>query len=166
MINKLVIIISIVLLILLTLIIIGKKEIKTSIDIEASPEEVWKILVYFEEYENWNPFIKSVEGNFSVGNKVKIRAGDMRFSPKVLVFEENKEIRWLGKLLVTGIFNGEHSFKLIDNSDGSTTFEHEEKFTGILVGLAAKKLEKDTKSGFEAMNLKLKQLAEANRNIK
>ncbi len=58
----------------------------------------------------------------------------------VLSFEPNKELRWLGHLLVTGLFDGEHRFELIDNGNGTTTFRHSETFNGILVPLFKKLL--------------------------
>jgi len=145
---------------LFTFNIMAQKEIKTSIDISASPETVWNVLTNFSEYENWNPFLKSVEGDFYVGNKVKINAGGMKFKPKVLVYNRNQEIRWIGNFLVKGLFDGEHSFVIIDNGDGTSTFKQEEKFSGILVGLFKKKLDSETKPGFEEMNKKLKELSE------
>ncbi|RNC87869.1 MAG: SRPBCC domain-containing protein [Winogradskyella sp.] len=144
----------------LTMTIMAQKEIKTSIDISASPQVIWNVLTNFTEYEKWNPFLKSVEGDFKVGEKVKINAGGMKFRPKVLAYNENKEIRWLGKFIFKGLFDGEHKFIIIDNGDGTSTFKQEEKFSGILVGLFKKKLETETKSGFEEMNKKLKELAE------
>ncbi|MBL7817918.1 MAG: SRPBCC domain-containing protein [Saprospiraceae bacterium] len=116
----------------------AKKEIKTAIDIAASPEAIWSVLTHFSEYKNWNPFIKLVEGDFRVGNRVKINAGGMVFRPEVLVFNPNKEIVWLGKLLFTGLFDGEHRFTIIDNGNGECTFKHEERFNGLLVGLFSK----------------------------
>ncbi len=59
------------------------------------------------------------------------------------------------------IFDGEHSFVIEDNQDGTITFKHEEIFNGLLVGPFSKKLDRDTKAGFETMNQKLKELAEA-----
>ncbi len=138
----------------------AKKEIKTAIKISATPEMIWKVLTDFEQYPDWNKFLSSVEGNFKVGNQVKIIAGGMKFKPKVLVFEEKKEIRWLGKLLVSGLFDGEHIFRIIDHRDGTCTFQQEENFSGILVGLFAKQLDEDTKNGFIQMNEKLKELCE------
>lgn len=116
---------------------------------------------YFEAYPNWNPFISSAEGRLEVGTHLSINAGGMNFKPEVLVCNINKELRWIGKLLFKGIFDGEHIFKIIDNKDGSVSFLQEEKFNGVLVGMFSKKLETDTKPGFEAMNLRLKELAEA-----
>ncbi|MFK7905333.1 MAG: SRPBCC family protein [Chitinophagales bacterium] len=138
----------------------AQKEIKTAIQISASPKRVWEVFTNFEDYGNWNPFILSIEGNVKMGERIKINAGGMRFKPEVLAFEENKELRWKGKFLFEGIFDGEHIFLIEDNKDGTVTFKQEEKFSGILVGLFAKKLDTETKEGFKQMNRKLKELAE------
>lgn len=140
-------------------------EIKTTIVINASPEQVWEKLTNFEEYPNWNPFIKSIKGKVAVGSTITVRieppeAKGMTFKPKVLVYETNKEIRWLGHLLFPGLFDGEHKLELIDNKNGTTTFEQSEKFSGILVFLFQKMLDKNTKNGFILMNQKLKEQAE------
>lgn len=141
------------------------KEIKTEILINATPEKVWAILTDFKNYPNWNPFIKSIQGDVKPGNKIAARieppgAKGMDFKPKVLTFETNKELRWLGHLLFAGLFDGAHKFELIDNGNGTTTFRQSEKFTGILVPLFKKQLDINTRKGFEEMNKKLKELAE------
>lgn len=135
-------------------------EIKTATTISSTPSRVWKILTDFEKYPDWNPFITSLEGNPSVGNTIRIRAGGMDFKPEVLVYEVNQELRWVGKLLFKGLFDGEHSFHITDNGDGTVTFQQNERFTGALVALFKGKLGTDTKSDFEQMNLRLKELAE------
>ena len=58
------------------------------------------------------------------------------------------------------MFDGTHRFYIHDNGDGTTTFEQSENFSGILVRLFAKRLDKDTKKSFEQMNIELKQVAE------
>lgn len=141
------------------------KEIKTEILINATPAKVWSLLTNFENYPNWNPFIKSLKGDVKVGNKITVRieppeARGMTFKPKILCYEPNAELRWLGHLLFAGLFDGEHSFELINNENGTTTFKQSEKFNGILVPLFAKQLENNTRKGFEEMNEKLKELAE------
>ena len=140
----------------------AKKIIQTEILINASPEKVWSILTNFEEYPSWNPFVLSLTGEMVVGQKIKIVLPDMSFNPTLLVYNENKEMRWIGKLLFKGVFDGEHSFVIIDNENGTVTFKHEEIFSGMLVGPFSKKLDRDTKPGFQAMNEKLKDLAEMN----
>ncbi|GHU88599.1 hypothetical protein FACS1894155_03800 [Bacteroidia bacterium] len=139
------------------------KEIKSEIVINVPPEKVWAVLTDFGKYPEWNPFITSLKGEVEVGNKIEVRieppkGTGMTFKPKVLEKIENKKIRWLGSLLFKGLFDGEHCFELIDNGDGTTTFVQSEKFRGILVWTFGTK---KTKNGFEAMNLKLKELAES-----
>ena len=138
------------------------RQIKTSITISASTEKVWKILTDFESYHEWNSFIKSVTGELKVGNRIKIKLQGMTFNPVILTLKENRELKWLGHLWFNGIFEGEHQFKLTDNGNGTTNFEQSENFSGILVKLFEKSLDKNTKSGFERMNEELKLRVEKN----
>lgn len=139
--------------------------ISTQVNINASSEKVWALLTNFKNYPNWNPFIKSIEGEIALGKQFKaiIHAPNnkpMKFSPTVLSFDPNKEFKWIGHLFIKGLFDGEHRFQLIENKDGSTTLIQSEKFTGMLVPLFKSMLEKDTLLGFQLMNEKLKELCE------
>src|SRR5690242_3329618 len=112
-------------------------EITTRININASVNHVWQVLTDFTHYAEWNPFITSITGSAQVGNKINVRlvlpgSKGMNMTPRVTVFNPNKEFRWLGHLLFKGIFDGEHRFELQDNGDGTTTFIQSEKFRGIL----------------------------------
>jgi len=140
------------------------KEIQAQIDITASAETVWNVLMDFEQYPGWNPFIKSIQGEQKVGSQITVflqPPGDkgMTFKPKVTVVNPKKEFRWLGKLWGGFFFDGEHYFLLQDMGNGSTRFVHGEKFTGILVGIMSSML-KNTRNGFEAMNKALKEKSE------
>ena len=137
-------------------------EINTEIKINATAETVWKVLTDFEAYPHWNPFIKSITGTPKIDKKIKVTFQSMTFTPKVLVFDKNKEFRWLGKLWIKNLFDGEHIFKIKDHQDGSVTLEHNERFSGILVPMFKKKLLSETKINFQKMNRKLKQVVEAN----
>ena len=138
------------------------KNIQTEILILADTTKVWDVLMNFDNYPKWNPFITSISGEPKLGSRLTVSikppgGKGMTFKPRVLAFEINKELRWLGHLLFTGFFDGEHKFELIDNGNGTTTFKQSEKFKGIFVGLL--NLE-NTQKGFEAMNEKLKEMAE------
>lgn len=141
------------------------KEIRTEIRIQATPQQVWSILTNFSDYPQWNPFIKSITGTPAIGKTITARieppeAKGMTFTPVVLAYSPNKEFRWKGKLLIKGLFDGEHIFELLDNGDGSITFIQREEFHGILVPLFKKMLDVNTLNGFKLMNQKLKELAE------
>ena len=135
-------------------------EIKTSIVINATPKKIWQVLTDFSAYPFWNPFIKSITGNVKMGEKIKVEFEKMTFKPKVLKYTKNQEFEWLGHLLFSGLFDGKHRFLLIDNGDGTTTFQHSESFKGILVPLFKKKLNTEFKPQFEEMNMALKVLVE------
>jgi hypothetical protein len=143
--------------------------ISTTITIQASAEQVWTVLTDFESYPTWNPFIKLIEGDIQVGHtfKAMIHAPNnkpMVFKPRVLVFTKSKEFKWLGHLWFKGLFDGEHRFQLLENSDGSTALIQSEQFTGLLVPLFKSMLKKDTLEGFRLMNEALKKRVEAAAN--
>lgn len=142
------------------------KQIRTEILIKASPEMVWSALTDFSNYKTWNPFIKSIQGQVVVGQKITVilhppEGSRMTFKPTVLALNRNKEFRWLGHLLFKGLFDGEHKFELIDNNDGATIFIQSETFKGILVPLFSKMLDINTTNGFKLMNEKLKMMVES-----
>lgn len=141
------------------------RELRTHIEIEATPDRVWEILTDFAAYPEWNPFIQTIEGDAAPGSNLEVRIEPpggraMNFKPTVLEVAPRQELRWLGRVLVPGLFDGEHSLRIepIDNS--RVRFIQAERFTGILVPLFGKGLEK-TQHGFTAMNEALKRRAEA-----
>jgi hypothetical protein len=137
------------------------KLIYSEIIIKASPERVWKEFTDFESYASWNPFIKSLKGLPVVGNKIEVLLAPpgkkgMTFKPTVLAFDSVQQLRWIGKLIIKGIFDGEHVFLIKDNKDGTTTFMQFERFRGILIPFMAKVLDGNTLNGFKQMNEALK----------
>ncbi len=86
------------------------KEIHTEIVVDASAERVRSMLTNFENYPNWNPFIKSIRGEAALHKKLVVsilppKGSGMTFKPTVVKFERNKEFRWKGKLIMKGIFD-------------------------------------------------------------
>jgi len=141
------------------------KTIETPVHIEARPKEVWETLMHFEQYPQWNPFVKKIEGVPMEGSQLKIDlkppgGQGMSFAPLVLRCKENEEFRWRGKLGIKGIFDGEHYLILRAMKDGSTSLTHGEQFSGILVPLFSGMIT-NTKKGFIAMNQALKRRCEA-----
>lgn len=130
--------------------------IETQIKINATAEAVWSVFADFENYPEWNPFIKSLTGEVAARKQIAIALPGITFKPTVLKFLKNSELRWLGKLFFKGLFDGEHYFILQENDDSSTTFIHGESFSGLLVNLFKNKLTTETKPGFEEMNRALK----------
>ncbi len=140
------------------------KNIQTDIIVNKDISVVWDVLMDFERYPSWNPFITSISGQQQVGEKLTVsikppNGNGMTFKPQVLVVEPNKEFRWKGKLGIKGIFDGEHYFILERIDQNQTKLTHGEKFSGMLVLLLGKMLEK-TKEGFQLMNEAIKKESE------
>ncbi len=142
------------------------KQISTTIEISAPPAEVWKILTTFPALPEWNPFMRSAEGEKVVGERLKIylkppKGLGMTIKPTVLKADEDSEFRWLGHLGVSGLFDGEHYFTIEALDGGKVRFTQGEIFTGLLVPLMGLLgVFKNTILGFEEMNSALKQRAE------
>lgn len=142
------------------------KLVYSDIIINATPDKVWKVFTDFTAYPGWNPFVKSFKGQPQQGGNIEVLlqlpgSKPMTFKPTVLQYEENKELRWIGKLFIPYLFDGEHTFTLTDNGDGTTTFQQYENFRGILIPFMKKMLEVNTLNGFRLMNEALKARVEA-----
>jgi hypothetical protein len=141
------------------------RHIHTEILIQASPQRVWSVLTDFAAYPDWNPFIVSLAGKPEWGERlaVHIRTQDgkgHRFRPVVLQATAPTRLRWLGRVGVPGLFDGEHDFELQPEAGGTRLLQRE-SFQGFLVPLLWRTVGPATRAGFEAMNTALKARAEA-----
>jgi hypothetical protein len=141
------------------------KELYTEIEIDAPAAKVWDILANFDQYGDWNPFIKSISGDMSEGSQLRVTiqpvgGKPMHFRPTAIRIQIHQEFRWLGHLFVPGLFDGEHYFQIEEVSENTVRFVQGEQFRGILVPLLWGSMESGTTAGFKAMNAALKQKAE------
>src|SRR5688572_5853333 len=114
--------------------------LQAAIEIDAPAVQVWQILTSFAAYAEWNPFIKEARGDVRPGASLQVRiqppgSGALTFRPTVRRARPNRELSWLGRLLVPGLLDGEHSFELEPLDYGRTRFVQRETFTGLLVPL-------------------------------
>lgn len=140
-------------------------ELRTEIEIEAPPQRVWDVLLDFQRYPEWNPFITAVEGEWTVGSRPSLvlslpESGEMRIRPTVLRNETARELRWRGVIGVAFLFSGEHFFSLEETSEGRTRLVHGEDFGGFLLRFLNGKLT-ETARAFVFMNHALKKRAES-----
>jgi hypothetical protein len=76
--------------------------------IDAPAERVWAVVTDFAAYPEWNPFIRRISGELREGTRLEVRIEPpggraLTFKPTVRVVEANRELRWLGRLLLPGI---------------------------------------------------------------
>jgi hypothetical protein len=130
--------------------------VTSTIDLDASSEEVWRVLTDTGAHADWNPFITELRGSLEVGSRIDVRiappgARPMSFHPTVTEVQPARRLAWLGHLLFPGLFDGAHSFTLEPLPDGRTRLVQSETFRGVLVRFSGRLLH-DTEAGFTAMN--------------
>ena len=133
--------------------------LEASIEIQATPQQVWAVLTDTAAYPDWNPFIISSSGKIQAGatltNVMHDATGNTTFTPTVLVAEPGHELRWVGRFPPGGIFTGEHTFTITQVRPGVVLLTQREDFTGVAVPFYEHWLHADTLPMFKAMNAAL-----------
>jgi hypothetical protein len=141
-------------------------ELRTETEIDSPVDRVWHVLMDFNAYPEWNPFLRRIDGKAEVGSRLDVEIGasgtrGMRFRPTVMSVVPNREFRWLGKVGIRGLFDGEHIFELAPMGSQSTRFVQRERFRGIFLPFLARRLEREVRRGFDEMNRALRERATA-----
>lgn len=142
------------------------KELRTEIEIRASPEKVWKIMTDLDKYPEWHPYATAV-GKVVVGEKVDLALKPATPAAKGMVLhcivtkaEANHEFRWKYFVGAAMLFSGEHTFTIEPIDANHVRFIDREVFNGLLVPLQAKDIDTNSKDSFIAMDNALKARAE------
>jgi hypothetical protein len=141
------------------------KEVRSEIEINSYPESVWRILIDFAAYDQWNPFINKIIGPPTEGSKIDIHietpsGKNRKYSPRVTKVEEGRELRWFGKSSLPGFLNAEHIFTIEELQPERVRFIQRELFDGLLTRVFGKGVDTDIRQGFQDMNDALKKRAE------
>ena len=141
------------------------KQLQAEIEVQASAERVWEVLTDFAAYPEWNPFIVKASGEPVPGARLELhmRLAGRRpttLRPEVLDADPGRTLRWLGRLLVPGLFDGEHRFTIQPTGPGRVRVTQHEVFRGVLTPLVLAMIAKPTLESFHRMNDALKARAE------
>jgi hypothetical protein len=131
------------------------KKISTQKDIDATPDEVWEVLMDFPSHARWDPMVNAISGQPEVGSRLEVKIAMkngrvMKFRPEVVEYEPGRRFAWHGKLGIRGLFDGLHRFE-VEPSGNATKLIHSEEFRGILPPLLGSLL-RDTHNIMAEMN--------------
>ena len=141
-------------------------EISTTIEIAATPENVWAVLTDLASYSQWHPMYKAATGQLAAGSTLTITSTHptsgrpMTAKVKVLSAEPDTELRWASKML--GLPISERTFRLSPTADG-TSLEQAGTYRGIGRShsrVTAKTIDR-IQDSYTAINQAIKQQAEA-----
>ncbi len=141
-------------------------EVTTSIEIAATPENVWAVLSDLAAYPQWHPVFLSVTGQLAVGTTLTITTTHptsgrtITGKVKVRTVEPDRELRWVSKL--AGMTISERVFTLSPDAAG-TVLEQSQTYRG-LGGQRGGRLTTTAltraQAAFEAINQAIKKQAE------
>jgi len=139
------------------------RHIQTSIDLDASPAQIWEVLVDLKSYAEWNPMLSNVEaGNvqtgLTVGDPVRFevltgKGKSLKLKAKITDYHKERKLAWRGG--ASAILSGHHYFRIEPLAEGRCRFHHGEHFTGLILPLISFIL-KDAPDLYRSMNEALK----------
>jgi hypothetical protein len=140
------------------------RTLEKSIDIAARPEEVWAVLVDFENYSRWNPFIVEAAGEARAGVELTLRmrppgGRPVTVRPRIQSVDRDRRLIWVGRLFVPGLWDVEHVFLLQPMPNG-THLKQSETIRGLLVSPLRRTIAR-TEKGFAEFNRALKKRVES-----
>ena len=141
-------------------------EVSTTIEIAATPDNVWTVLADLASYPKWHPVYLGVTGQLATGSTLTITTTHptsgraMTATVKVRTAEPGAELQWVSRML--GVTISKRTFRLIPAAGGTSLVQ-----TGIYHGLGGGRGRAMTKvigriqDSFVAINEAIKQQAEA-----
>jgi len=141
-------------------------EVSTTIEIDATPENVWAVLADLANYAKWHPVYVGVTGQLAAGSMLTITTTHpktgrtMTAKVNVRTAEPGTELRWASSLL--GVTISKRTFRLSPAADGTLLVQ-----TGTYRGLGGGRGRAITnvigriQDTYVAINEAIKQQAEA-----
>jgi hypothetical protein len=144
-------------------------ELRTFVDIDATPERVWRVLTDLPAYAEWNPFITRVEGPLVVGGRLSVSVPPVNAfvqpkpHPTVLEVVPYRRLRVrssLDRLGLRGLFKVDVTITITDHDRGVRLWWQDD-FRGILAPLLIASMNHRRLPAFNAMTVALKDRAES-----
>ncbi|MFZ4661457.1 MAG: sulfatase-like hydrolase/transferase [Caldilineaceae bacterium] len=128
------------------------------VDIDAPAEQVWEVVTDFASYKSWNPLLSNVEGDLVVGGRLRVQTTfiPMTLPATVTAVDKPNHFAWEDHVplnLLTPVF----SVHLVPLSENRTRVIIAESFTGPLLPVVGRRLDRQMPPLYEAMGKALAQ---------
>lgn len=134
--------------------------IRSETRIHAPDDVVWKALLSSNAIP---PEIGDAVHEMRIGLPFRVLMSSegrkMALTVTLIASDPSRRLRWMGYLWIPGLFDGEHSFEIIEETRECSLLIQQEKFSGILVPFLSRTINQ-TKGKFEEANAAIKSLAE------
>ncbi len=138
---------------------------KSSFEIAASAERVWKVLTDLDRYGEWNPQIPVAKGTVKEGAEIKIKLAlpgrpAINLSATIEQAQENALFSWRGHLLAPWFFEGYREFAIQQTAPERVTVTHVEDVHGAFAPVFSLVMGKPVEKSQLALNDALRSRAE------
>ena len=113
---------------LIILFLLGRKTFHAEVTIDATPEEVWSVLVDVSDYAAWNPLLVPISGEIREGAEVEYRMTQPNGTQSTMKSRIGKVVA-LKELNqhagIPGVLTAHHSYRLEPTQGGTRVIQHE-----------------------------------------
>ena len=141
-------------------------EIRTEVEIEATPEEVWAILSDVDGWSSWNTTVHASSGQFAQDAQMDItmknKKGDAgpHYKPMITTCTPPFKMRWRAKMMAGFIFTNDKLIEISATESGCKV-THSELFGGLMFKMMSGAMKTGVPPILDAMNRDLKSKAES-----
>jgi uncharacterized protein YndB with AHSA1/START domain len=143
----------------------GAARLTTEIEIAASPQRVWDLLVDFDGYSQWNEWLPELRGEAVEGGraiaKVWLDGKLRRARHRVLEVEAPRTLCWRDAGATTWFVWARRCRFLSERADGTTTLREELTLNGTFLDSAMRRYGDALQGGIETEAESLRRRAEA-----
>ena len=139
---------------------------RTDFQIDASDEQVWAVLVDFENYADWNPALPSISGDLREGCMVSLTLAlpgrpNLNVKAQLLEVTPNRRLTWRGHLGADRLFTGYREFAIQPLAENKVRFRHVEDLQGLIAPVFGALMGRSVQRHHDTFNESLKSRAEA-----
>lgn len=143
----------------------GGVKIEHRVGIQAPSDTIWDLVYDLSTWKDWNPLYVEASGDVRIGSTLTLKMalpGDEPtvIRPTVLEWVPREQLHWRLKLM-GGLVSNTRYIEIEQIESASCIVSNGEIFGGFLGPNVAKRLGRKVWRGFEAMDLALKEAAEA-----
>ena len=143
----------------------GGFRVEDRIGVQAPAEVIWEIVHDLSRWHEWNPTYIQAEGQIRIGETLTMTLAlpgepHQVIKPKVLEWVPNEQLHWR-LTFMGGLIKTLRYVEITPLSEAGCIVDNGEIFGGLMGSSLGKRMGRVVRRGFQAMNVALKERAEA-----
>ena len=114
-------------------------EVEHRMEVDASPETIWRLLTDFDSYPSWNRYSRNITGEFGLGERIVVEANlggrTQLVENHIVSIKPAAELCWQSADWFAALSRGLRCRWLVEQDSGKTLLIHHEIMSGPLAWL-------------------------------